>query len=204
MTFGVVTATFRSFYPVYRDDYTFKSEDFSIYQDVIFYFFMTIYAVYIVVIFKNSVSNSSRQDKMDPVFSFIIGMMFGIGLVLSGMCRRSKILRFLTLRDGWDPSLAFVMASAVTINFVAFKIIMKKKSPLICSHFSVPSRKDIDFGIIFGPILFGIGWGLTGFCPGPALANMVILPQAGLMVPLIAIGQVATKALLDRLNGKGA
>lgn len=200
MTFGVMTATLRNYYPTYGFDYTFEYNDFYIYQKIMFNLFIATYGVYIFAILIHSLANISLIDKIDPLISFFFGMMFGVGLILSGMCRRTKIINFLTLNENWDPSLIFVMASAVSINLVAFNLILKRKSPLLCTDFSVPTRKDINYGIIIGPALFGIGWGLTGFCPGPALANMALLPQAGIVVVFTAIGQVAMRSLLNSWN----
>mmetsp|Transcript_176 Transcript_176/g.149 ORF Transcript_176/g.149 Transcript_176/m.149 type:complete len:146 (-) Transcript_176:29-466(-) len=114
------------------------------------------------------------------------------------MCRRTKILAFLTLADGWDPSLIFVMATAVGINFIVFHFVLKQEKPLCNEKFGIPSNKKIDYGIIFGPSLFGIGWGLTGFCPGPAMANLVLLPQAALELLFIIIGQICTDFALKK------
>ena len=134
--------------------------------------------------------------RTDPVLSFALGLVFGIGLCLSGMCRRSKIVNFLTIKDGWDPSLLFVMGAAVTINLPAFNWILRRtECPLLASAYSVPSKTQIDLPVVVGPILFGLGWGLCGFCPGPGLVNVFIVDHGILFLVFLITGQLATAAL---------
>ncbi|MBR0792944.1 YeeE/YedE family protein [Bradyrhizobium manausense] len=113
---------------------------------------------------------------MTILIQFAIGLLFGLGLIVSGMSNPAKVLNFLDLAGvasgTWDASLAFVMAGAVAVTFVGFRHILKLAHPLFTQRFYVPTRSDIDRKIIVGPAIFGIGWGLAGFCPGPALTAL--------------------------------
>ena len=113
---------------------------------------------------------------MTILIQFAIGLLFGLGLIVSGMSNPAKVLNFLDLAGvasgTWDASLAFVMAGAVAVTFVGFRYILKLAHPLFTERFYVPTRSDIDRKIIVGPAIFGIGWGLAGFCPGPALVAL--------------------------------
>lgn len=104
--------------------------------------------------------------------SFVAGLVFAVGLGLSGMMNPEKVQGFLDLAGKWDPSLALVMGGAVTITFILFPIIFKRKKPVFESSFAVPSNKKIDKSLITGAVLFGAGWGIGGFCPGPAIASI--------------------------------
>jgi uncharacterized protein len=113
---------------------------------------------------------------MAIVLQFAIGLIFGIGLVLSGMSDPAKVLNFLDLaaiRSGtWDASLAFVMAGAVAVTFVGFKWVLKRSRPLFGEKFHLPTSRELDLRIVLGPAIFGVGWGLAGFCPGPAFTAL--------------------------------
>lgn len=107
---------------------------------------------------------------------FAIGLIFGLGLIVSGMSNPAKVLNFLYVggipAGTWDASLAFVMAGAIAATFVGFNRVSKLARPFFAERFYVPTRKDIDPKIVVGPAIFGIGWGLAGFCPGPALTAL--------------------------------
>ncbi len=104
--------------------------------------------------------------------AFLSSFLFAFGLVISGMINPQKVIAFLDVTGNWDPSLMFVMVGAIGVNFVLFKLILKKTKPLLVDHFNLPNKKEIDRRLIIGATLFGIGWGMTGICPGPALANL--------------------------------
>jgi uncharacterized membrane protein YedE/YeeE len=106
--------------------------------------------------------------------TLIAGLLFGFGLAISGMTDPTKVLGFLTFDKHWDATLAFVMGGALLVTVPAFHIILKRQSPLWQSSFSLPTRKDIDPSLIFGAVLFGLGWAIAGLCPGPAIANLAI------------------------------
>jgi uncharacterized protein len=113
---------------------------------------------------------------MAIVLQFAIGLIFGIGLVLSGMSDPAKVLNFLDLAaigsGTWDASLAFVMAGAVAVTFVGFKWVLQRARPLLAEKFYLPTSRDLDLRIVLGPAIFGVGWGLAGFCPGPAFTAL--------------------------------
>lgn len=106
---------------------------------------------------------------MSFMVNLALGLLFGIGLVVSGMSDPAKVLNFLDLFGTWDPSLAFVMGGAVITAFAGYRIVFRRPKPLAAASFHVPASSAIDRRIIVGPAIFGIGWGLGGFCPGPAL-----------------------------------
>ncbi len=100
--------------------------------------------------------------------ALLSGLVFGIGLVISGMSNPAKVLNFLDLAGSWDPSLAFVMAGAVFVTSIGYRLILRRPAPEFASAFALPGRRDIDMPLIGGAAIFGLGWGLGGFCPGPA------------------------------------
>lgn len=128
-----------------------------------------------------------------------IGLLFGLGLVISGMANPAKVLNFLDLAGTWDPSLAFVMGGAVIVTFIGYRLLLKRDRPLLAPKFQLPTRTDIDARLIAGPVLFGIGWGLGGFCPGPALTS-IGLGAAGTLgfVPAMFAGMWAARILAER------
>jgi uncharacterized membrane protein YedE/YeeE len=107
---------------------------------------------------------------MIQVFSLLAGLIFGAGLCLSGMIQQSKVLGFLDLAGRWDPSLAFVMAGAIAVGVVAFSIAGKRTATFSGEAFNIPARRDINWRLVAGSTIFGVGWGLAGICPGPAIA----------------------------------
>ncbi len=100
------------------------------------------------------------------------GLIFAIGLIISGMANPLKVQNFLDLTGSWDPSLAFVMGGAIMVTLPGFYILRKQRSPVFASQFNWPTATDIDARLLSGSALFGIGWGLGGFCPGPALTAL--------------------------------
>ncbi len=109
---------------------------------------------------------------MSVIISLLVGMIFGIGLIIAQMTNPSKIIGFLTFGENWDPSLLFVMDSAVFISFFAFSLAKKKNKTLLNLDFEIPKRTDIDSSLLVGSALFGIGWGMVGFCPAPAIVSL--------------------------------
>ena len=122
------------------------------------------------------------------------GVLFSIGLSVSGMVNPNKVLGFLDIAGNWDPALIFVMAGGVLVNTVLFKFILKRKNPLFDQSFSLPTSKDIDKRLIVGSALFGIGWGIGGICPGPGLANLFTLnPKVVVFVVFLVLGMFVFK-----------
>jgi len=104
--------------------------------------------------------------------AFAAGLLFGVGLVVSGMVNPVKVLGFLDLAGAWDPSLAFVMAGAVAVAAIAFAWTGKRAATLLGAPLALPSSRDLDRRLVLGSIVFGVGWGLAGFCPGPAVVAL--------------------------------
>ena len=104
--------------------------------------------------------------------SLLAGLVFGLGLILSGMANPAKVLGFLDLFGRWDPSLAFVMGGAVAVSAVAFSIARRRSVSLLGAAMKLPTARQIDRRLVIGSVLFGIGWGIAGFCPGPALVAL--------------------------------
>lgn len=102
----------------------------------------------------------------------LAGVLFGCGLTVSQMINPAKVISFLDISGNWDPSLAFVMGAALTITFIGYRTVLKRKIPLLVDKFQLPSRSDADTKLIFGASIFGIGWGIAGLCPGPAIASI--------------------------------
>ncbi|GLH78860.1 membrane protein [Bradyrhizobium sp. SSBR45G] len=141
---------------------------------------------------------------MTILTQFVIGLVFGLGLLLSGMSNPEKVLDFLDLTairsGGWDPSLAFVMAGAVTVTFLGFRAIFRWKRPMFDDRFHVPPSQPLDWKIVIGPALFGIGWGLAGICPGPAFVALGYgSPAIVLFVIAMLMGMAAARTLARSL-----
>ncbi len=128
-----------------------------------------------------------------------LGLLFGFGLIVSGMSDPAKVLNFLDLGGTFDPSLAFVMGGAVMVAFIGFRLVLKREAPLLAPRFQLPTRSDIDARLIVGPALFGIGWGLGGFCPGPAFTALgLAAPGTLAFVPAMLAGMWAARLLAVR------
>jgi uncharacterized membrane protein YedE/YeeE len=106
------------------------------------------------------------------ISEFFVGLLFGLGLIISGMTDPGKVIGFLDISGAWDPSLALVMASAIAVGFFAFAIAKKRTVNFLGGALHLPKSNQIDKPLIIGAVLFGAGWGLAGFCPGPALVSM--------------------------------
>ena len=104
-------------------------------------------------------------------FAFVAGIVFAAGLGLSGMTLPTKVIAFLDVTGDWDPSLAFVMGGAIAVHLVATRLLQKRGRPLLAEIFHLPKRSEIDGKLLAGAAIFGVGWGLGGFCPGPALVS---------------------------------
>lgn len=109
---------------------------------------------------------------MQIIATLISGLLFGLGLCVSGLINPAKVLAFLDLAGAWDPSLAITMACAVVTTAIGYRIAFRSGAPLFGSSFQIPTLQEIDRTLVGGAALFGIGWGLIGFCPGPAIAAL--------------------------------
>jgi len=136
---------------------------------------------------------------MSFVVNLALGLLFGLGLVVSGMSDPAKVVNFLDLAGTWDPSLAFVMGGAVVTAFVGYRLVFKRPRPLVAASFQLPTRKEIDRPLVLGSAIFGIGWGLGGFCPGPAL-TATLLGAAGTyaFLPAMFAGMWLARTLVSR------
>ena len=106
---------------------------------------------------------------MRLIVSYLIGLVFGVGISISGMANPAKVLNFFDVAGTWDPSLAFVMGGALIVTFLGYRLVLKRPAPTLAETFQIPSRRDLDPALIGGSAVFGIGWGIAGFCPGGAL-----------------------------------
>ena len=131
---------------------------------------------------------------MSVIVNLLLGLLFGIGLVVSGMADPAKVLNFLDLAGTWDPSLLFVMGGAAITTLIGYRFVLKRSRPLLAKDFQVPTRREIDGKLLFGAGLFGIGWGLGGFCPGPALTALSLGATGTLwFIPAMFVGMLAAK-----------
>jgi uncharacterized membrane protein YedE/YeeE len=141
----------------------------------------------------------------------VAGMVFGAGLALSGMTNPAKVLGFLDPLGRWDPTLAFVMGGALAVAAVAFRVARGRRRPWLAESFAIPARTDVDPQLLIGAMLFGLGWGLVGLCPGPALANLFrgrweVELFVGSMVGGVLVYRLVTRgrARIRAVSGSGA
>ncbi len=126
---------------------------------------------------------------MATFFALLAGLVFGIGLIVSGMANPQKVLGFLDLAGDWDPSLAFVMAGAIAVGAIAFTLARKRTVSLLGLQMKMPTATQLDRRLVGGSLMFGVGWGIAGFCPGPALVALGMGEQKGLVfVGAMAVG----------------
>jgi uncharacterized membrane protein YedE/YeeE len=125
------------------------------------------------------------------IASFGCGLIFGVGLLISGMTEPEKVLGFLDVFGDWDATLAFVMAGGAAVTTIGYALARRRGTPMLASKFQWPTRSDIDTPLVVGAMLFGVGWGLVGICPGPALVNLAGLSQPILVfVAAMALGML--------------
>ena len=135
------------------------------------------------------------------VSAFTSGAIFGIGLIVSEMVNPRRVLGFLDILGNWDPTLVFVMAGALLVAMIGYKLVLSRQKPLFESSFSVPTNRIIDARLIIGAILFGAGWGLSGLCPGPAIVSVATFnPDIAIFIVAMIVGM----KLFDTLNKKAS
>jgi uncharacterized membrane protein YedE/YeeE len=132
------------------------------------------------------------------LFAFASGLIFGLGLILAGMANPAKVLGFLDVAGTWDPSLAFVMAGAIMIGFVAFLVAKKRTQSFLGLPMQMPTNQLIDKRLVLGSTLFGIGWGLVGICPGPGIVLLGVGEIKGLVFVSALVLGVLIFRLIDR------
>jgi uncharacterized membrane protein YedE/YeeE len=126
----------------------------------------------------------------------LAGLLFGAGLAISQMINPAKVLAFLDVAGAWDPSLAFVMLGAVVVTALGYRFVLRQPKPLLDDSFSVPTRTDVDGRLVIGAAIFGVGWGLGGYCPGPAIASIGFgAMETVVFVIFMAIGMIGGRAL---------
>jgi uncharacterized membrane protein YedE/YeeE len=138
--------------------------------------------------------------------AFCAGLVFGAGLWLSGMANPRKVLGFLDVAGAWDASLLLVMAGAVAVTVIAFRLIVRRAAPLFATAFRLPDRRDIDAPLVAGAAIFGVGWGIAGYCPGPALTALPAYTAEAIVfvVALIAGGFIHKVLFADRMPAASA
>jgi len=131
--------------------------------------------------------------------AFPLGLLFGIGLVTSGMSNPAKVIGFLDITGQWDPSLAFVMGGAVIVFGMLYRFALRQQKPVLAAAYSFPDRKQVDTPLIAGALVFGVGWGLGGFCPGPAIVSAGFGdPRVWLFVAAMIVGILLFRFVLRR------
>lgn len=136
---------------------------------------------------------------MRAIFTILSGMLFGLGVTISGMVNPMKVLNFMDISGQFDPTLLFVMGAGLAVTLAGYRLILRRKTPFLAERFHMPSLTVIDARLVGGAALFGLGWGLSGFCPGPAVASLVFgASQSVIFVAAMAIGMVATRRLAGR------
>jgi uncharacterized protein len=124
------------------------------------------------------------------VSAFLIGALFGFGLAVSEMIDPGRVIGFLDITGRWDPTLLFVMGGALAVTLPGFPLILRRARPLLADFFALPTKSKLDSSLIAGAIIFGVGWGIAGFCPGPALAALASgSPSVALFVVAMIAGQ---------------
>lgn len=134
-----------------------------------------------------------------------IGLVFGAGLVVSGMSDPAKVLNFLDVTGQWDASLVLVLGGAVVVTFVGYRLAWSRGAPLTGGSFQLPQRTDIDARLIVGPVIFGVGWGIAGLCPGPALTSLSLAePGVLVFVPAMFVGMWIARILAGHVSARSA
>lgn len=123
------------------------------------------------------------------------GLLFGMGLGLSQMIDRDRVLGFLDITGRWDPTLLFVLGGAVTVTVIAFRFVLRFPQPVFATKFRLPTRKDIDWPLVTGAAVFGIGWGIAGYCPGPAIVAVILKSWS----PIVFLGAFVLGSLTAKL-----
>jgi len=137
---------------------------------------------------------------MRHVLTYLIGLIFGVGISMSGMANPAKVINFFDIAGTWDPSLAFVMGGAVVVAFIGYRFVLRRERPVYEPAFDIPTRRDVDARLIGGSAIFGIGWGISGFCPGGALPALGTLDPNVLIFTLALMAGIFAARSLMRLT----
>lgn len=141
---------------------------------------------------------------MKNIIMLLTGVIFGVGLAMSGMTDTAKVIGFLNVFGNWVPDLAFVMGGAVIFTLLSFRFILKRNSPLLDSDFNLPTKQIVDRKLIGGAALFGIGWGVYGYCPGPALAALAYLQPVTVVFVLAMVAGMTMVHFIEQSAAKKA
>ena len=142
---------------------------------------------------------------MRSVLTLLVGIVFGTGIAVSGMINPAKVLNFFDIAGTWDPSLAFVMGGALCVTFIGYRLVLRRTRPVYEAAFEIPTKRVIDPRLIVGSGIFGIGWGIAGFCPGGALPALGTFdPRVIVFVAALIAGMLTTRLILDRSSSKNA
>jgi len=136
---------------------------------------------------------------MQLLMALLAGLVFGLGLIVSGMTDPSKVTGFLDLAGAWDPSLAFVMGGAIGVGLIAFRFARTRSHAIFGGPMQIPAARQIDRRLIFGALTFGVGWGLAGYCPGPALASLATGGSKPLIFTVAMLAGMAAFEIHERL-----
>ncbi|BBL79100.1 transporter [Rubrobacter xylanophilus] len=138
---------------------------------------------------------------MFRIAALFCGVLFGAGLAVSGMINPEKVLGFLDLAGNWDPTLAFVMGGALLVALPAFQLVLRRERPVLAPRFDLPTKRKVDARLVVGSAVFGVGWGLGGFCPGPAVAALVSGKGAVIAFVLAMFAGMALHSLVFEREG---
>jgi uncharacterized membrane protein YedE/YeeE len=138
------------------------------------------------------------KKHIDTASAFIVGLIFGIGLIFGGMTNPAKVIGFLDIAGNWDPSLAFVMGGAILVGMIAFRFAKQRTTNFVGGAMHLPTSSDIDKRLIIGSVLFGAGWGMAGFCPGPAITSLGTGNPKAVIFVLAMVAGMAIFELADR------
>jgi uncharacterized protein len=135
------------------------------------------------------------------VLSFVAGALFAVGLAIGGMTQPAKVIGFLDVAGNWDPTLLLVMVGAIAVYLPAYRLARRRGAPVLARRFELPARRDVDRRLLGGAAIFGVGWGLAGYCPGPGLASLATATSAaGIFVGAMLAGMLL-HAAIDRRRG---
>ncbi|KPQ23527.1 MAG: hypothetical protein HLUCCA13_13205 [Halomonas sp. HL-48] len=123
-----------------------------------------------------------KKQSLTLVASYVAGLLFSLGLAVSGMTDPARVVGFLDVAGDWDPTLMFVLGGAVITTFIGYRVVLKQPAPMLAGRFQLPGKQTLDARLLGGAALFGVGWGLSGYCPGPAIASL-----GGATIPLVAM-----------------
>ena len=137
---------------------------------------------------------------MKNIYALLAGLIFGLGLIVSGMANPGKVIGFLNIFGRWDPSLAFVMGGAIFVGVFSFKYIVKREKTLLGGSLHLSNEKSINKRLIFGSLIFGLGWGVAGFCPGPALVSLGMGSLKGALFVIAMLAGMLVFKLVQKNN----